>query len=133
MKGDWECIEFAVDSGATETVITEDMLPFIEMKDGWASRNKVEYEVANGDRIPNMGEKKFSGSTEEGLNRCVTAQVCDVNKALMSVKKIVAAGNKVVFDEEGSYIEDKRTKEKIWLREEKGMYMLKLWVKNTGF
>ena len=132
-KGAWEFIEFAVDSGATETVITEDMLPCIELKDGWASRNKVEYEVANGERIPNMGEKCCSGSTEEGLNRCITAQVCDVKKALMSVKKIVSAGNRVVFEEEGSYIEDKRTREKIWLREEKGMYMLKLWVQNKGF
>ena len=132
-KGDWEVIEFAVDSGATETVITEDMLSCVTLKDGWASKNKVEYEVANGDRIPNLGEKCFNGSTIEGLNRCITAQVCDVNKALMSVKKIVAAGNKVVFDEEGSYIEDKRTNEKIWLREEKGMYMLKMWVQNTGF
>ena len=132
-KGKWEAIEFAVDSGATETVITEDMLPGVELKDGWASKNNVEYEVANGDRIPNMGEKCFSGSTNEGLNRCITAQVCDVNKALMSAKKIVAAGNRVVFEDEGSYIEDKRTNEKIWLREEKGMYMLKLWVQNTGF
>ena len=54
-KGEWEAIEFAVDSGATETVITEDMLPGVELKDGWASKNNVEYEVANGDRIPNMG------------------------------------------------------------------------------
>ena len=66
------------------------------------------------------------------MNRNITAQVCDVNKALMSVKKLVAAGNRVVFDQEGSFIEDKATKEKMWLREENGMYMLKLWVFFSG-
>ena len=55
-----------------------------------------------------------------------------MNKALLSVKKIVAAGSRVVFDEE-SYIEDRATGEVTWLREEQGMYMLKLWVKNEGF
>ena len=56
----------------------------------------------------------------------------DVSKALLSVKKIVAAGSRVVFDEE-CYIEDRTTGEVTWLREEQGMYMLKLWVKNEGF
>jgi hypothetical protein len=131
--GEWECIELAVDSGATETVVGEDMLTSVETKDGWASKHGVEYEVANGERIPNMGEKKFEGITQEGLGRNITAQVCDVNKALLSVKKITAAGNRVVFDDEGSFIQDKVTQEKLWLREDNGMYMLKMWVKTAVF
>jgi hypothetical protein len=132
-KNEWEEIEMAVDSGATETVIGEDMLSSIEMKDSWASKHGVEYEVANGERIPNMGEKKFQGITESGTMRNLTAQVSEVNKALLSVKKIIAAGNRVVFDEDGSYIEDKNSQEKIWLKEDKGMFMLKMWVKNSVF
>jgi hypothetical protein len=100
-RDEWECIELAVDSGATETVVGEDMLTDIETKEGWASKHGVQYEVANGERIPNVGEKKFQGITEHGLARNITAQVCDVNKALLSVKKIIAAGNRVTFDEEG--------------------------------
>jgi hypothetical protein len=133
VKGEWEEIEMAVDSGATETVVNEDMLKSIETKDSWASKHGVEYEVANGERIPNMGEKKFQGITEGGTMRNLTAQVCEVNKALLSVKKIIAAGNRVVFDEDGSYIEDKNSQEKIWLKEDKGMFMLKMWVKNSVF
>ena len=57
-----------------------------------------------------------------------------MNKALLSVKKVVNAGNRVVFDsEEGSYIEDKVTKERMWMREENSMYMLRLWVKKGVF
>ena len=58
-KGEWEEIELAVDSGATETVVGEGDLLSIELKEGAASRRGTEYEVANGVRIPNLGEKKF--------------------------------------------------------------------------
>ena len=130
---EWEEIELAVDSGASETVIGEDMLTSVATKEGPASRRGVQYEVANGVRIPNLGEKHFQGFTEEGMPRNLKAQVCDVNKALLSVSKLVQMGNKVVFDGEGSYIEDKPTGERLWLREQGGMYMLKLWVKCEGF
>ena len=61
------------------------------------SRRGVEYEVANGIKIPNLGQKQFTGYDEAGVEREVTAQVCDVNKALLSVSKMCRAGNKVVF------------------------------------
>ena len=55
--------------------------------------------------------------------------MCDVNKALLSARRIVENGHKVVFDKSGSYIADKSSGEKMWLREEGGMYMLKMWVR----
>ncbi len=71
--------------------------------------------------------------TEEGISRQITAQVCEVNKALLSVQKVVAQGNRVVFDKDGSYIESKDHKgERMWMTEKNGMYMLKLWVR-AGF
>ena len=126
-RGEWEGLEFAVDSGASEIVINGGMVSSVEIQEGSASRRGVKYEVANGVRIPNEGEKRFKGSSEEGVERTLTAQVCDVNKALLSVRKVVAAGNRVIFDEDGSYIEDKATGEKMWLQEQNGMHMLKLW------
>ena len=78
-NSEWEEIELAVDSGASETVIGEDMLAGVETKEGLASRRGVQYEVANGVRIPNLGEKKFRGFTEEGLQRSMKAQVCEVS------------------------------------------------------
>ena len=122
-----------MDSGATEIVVGENMLSAIELKEGVFYRQNVRYEVANGITIPNLGEKKFQGTTEDGMVKQITAQVCDVNKSLLSVSKAVRAGNKVVFDDEGSYIENKATGERTWLKEENGMYALKLWVKATPF
>ena len=96
---------------------------------GLAAKNGVTYEVANGIRIPNLGEIKFIGFSHEGCERGLTAQVCDVNEALLSVSRMVKTGHRVVFDEDESYVEDKIMGEKMWLTEENGMYALQLWVK----
>ena len=100
-KNKWEVIDLAVDSGASETVISEDMLPNIPIKQENASRRGVQYEVANGVRIPNLGEKKFQGHSEEGTVRSITTQVCEVNKGLLSVRKVVEVRNRVVSTARG--------------------------------
>ena len=56
-------------------------------------------------------------------------QAAPVTKPLASVMRIVQAGHVVVFDEGGSYIMNKKTKEVNMLREEDGNYMLDIWVK----
>ena len=104
-----------VDSGATETVITEQMLSAIKLHEGTQSRRGVTYEVANGVTIPNLGEKKFIAHTQGGQKRGITAQVCEVNKALLSVTKLVQQGNRLVFADNGSYIENVETGEKVWM------------------
>ena len=83
--------------------------------------------MASGDLIPNLGEKRFIGICENGETRNMTAQVCDV-KVLLSVKCMVQAGNRVVFEPSGGYIEDTHTGERIHMKESGGMYMLKMWV-----
>ena len=128
---EWEELDMAMDSGATESVVNEDMITNIETVEGEAFKMGVQYEVASGTMIPNLGEKKFVAVNEAGVARKMTAQVCDVNKALLSVHRVVQAGNTVVFSKNGSYIEDNETYEKIPLREAGGMYMLKLWVKKV--
>ena len=80
-EGEWECLEMAVDSGATETVISEDIVQTVKTKEGSASKRGVVCETANGETIPNMGEKQFAvGESEEGTRKKIMAQVSDVNK-----------------------------------------------------
>ena len=128
---EWEEIEVALDSGATESVCREDMLTNVETVEGDAQRKGVQYEVADGTLIPNLGEKRFVAENELGIRRQMTMQVCDVSKALLSAHKVVKAGNRVVLDDE-SYVEDKQTGERMPLREEGGMYIMTLWVQK-GF
>jgi len=129
----WVKVEFAVDSGATETVMADDMLENVETKAGPASKMGVLYEVANGVRIPNEGEKKFVAYTDENSGgKEVVAQICQVNKALLSVRRMVAAGNMVVFSPEENYIQSTTTGERVELSEREGMYMVDMWVQGNG-
>ena len=80
-----------------------------------------------------MGEKKFVAVSDAGVTRQMKAQVCEANKALLSVHRVAQAGNRVVFAASGSYVQDETSGETTALTEKGGMYMLKLWVKAQGF
>ena len=97
-----------------------------------AAEQGVEYKVANGESIPNLGEKKFVAVSRENVTRNIKAQVCSVQQGLLSVKKMLEVVHRVVFDPTGSYIEDVNTHEKMRLKERSGMFFLALWTKNTN-
>ena len=110
----------------------------IDIQEGAALKRGQHYECANGSQIPNLGERKFLGITEEQGQRAVTAQICAVTKNLLSVNGMTKNGHRVFFDDDGSYIEDKWSGERIWMHEVNGAYILKLWVskktsKEAGF
>ena len=130
---EWEEVKLALDGGATETVIPPDILEGVELRQGGPYKRGVEYEAANGVQIPNLGEREFTGVTAEGSMKSVVSQVCDVNRGLLSVRKIARSGNRVVFDNEGSYIENKTTGEVTRLQDDGGMYELTVWVKRKYF
>ena len=82
---------------------------------------------ATGEEIPNLGELKIPMLTREDTMRHMTFCAAPVAKPLASVKKMVLAGHRVVFDDI-SYIENKVTGEVNYLREEAGNYILDVWV-----
>ena len=106
----------------------ETLVGVIDITVGAACKRGVKYKVADGVETPNLGERKFLGYTEEGGAKGMAAQICAVNKTRMSVSKIASKGNRVVFDDDGSFIEDKTTGERTWLTQVGGMYSLKMWV-----
>ena len=56
-------------------------------------------------------------------------RMVDVTKPLLAVRKICAAGNRVVFDDcGGSYIEDKATGARTAICKEDGTYAVWVWV-----
>ena len=71
---------------------------------------------------------KCKTKDKENLDFCTR-----VKKALGSVSQMVKNGNRLVFDQDSSvkdtsYIQNKRSNEKIWLRQENGVYVLDLMV-----
>ena len=76
----------AVDSGASETVVNEEMLPTIETREGTAYKQGVEYELASGETIPNQGEKVFVGESENFVARIAGANKVTFTSAAPPVR-----------------------------------------------
>ena len=55
-----------------------------------------------------------------------------MQKPLASVRKICSGGNRVVFDDEGSYVENKVTGKRTEVVKEGGTYAVVMWVKSEG-
>ena len=87
-------------------------------------RDDVTYTTANGETVPNQGEKILNIVTQEGKRGKLKFQLAPVNQALCSVSGICAANNRVVFEEGYGFIQNKSTGEKTWLRNERGIYVL---------
>ena len=124
----WQRISLAIDSGAAETVIPHKLVMGHPIHETSASKNGVCYASATGQPIPNLGEQRLPLYTCENTLRSMKFQATPVSKPLGSVKKICASGHRVIFDEDGSFIQHKATGETNWLREENGNYLLDLWV-----
>ena len=66
-----------------------------------------------------------------GLPAGMTFQVCDVKGPLGSVRRICEAGNRVVFDDCDSFVENKTTGTRTPIEKVGGVYYLNLWVKKA--
>ena len=91
-------------------------------------KSEIAFKLADGSRTPHMGVKTFKAYTEQGHPRHMAAAVTEVDDTLLSVSKVAKAGNRVVLDHSRSYIENKQSGEVTPLREEGGLYTLKMWI-----
>ena len=128
----WEKMTLTVDSGASETVIPPGCCEWAFLHHSPKVGN--EYEVANGEVVYNIGERRFimklsARSSELELN----AQVVEgVHKPLLAVSSVTAQGHQVVFAAQDSHILMK-SGEKLPMRVENGVYEIDIWVKSSGF
>ena len=61
---EWEEVEMLVDSGACETVMPRKMCSGIRIQPSPQSLASIEYEVASGHCVPNLGERRCEVYTE---------------------------------------------------------------------
>jgi hypothetical protein len=131
-EGQWEQVLFTMDSGAMDTVVNMETCPGIPREDSRGSKLGLKYEVANGEVIPNKGQKRLEGFTDDGVPIGVIAQVAGVNKPLMSVMRTCHSGNTVVFDDEGSYVYNKASGIATEIKNNGRRYLFPVWVQQ-GF
>ena len=97
-KGEWERIDAIVDSGAIDIVGGKKQVTGT-IRQTAASKAGKRWIAANGGAIQNEGEGDIKGQSAEGIPVNLTAQVGDkINKLLLSVGKMAAAGNAVMFN-----------------------------------
>ena len=133
--GKWEVVKVCPDSGAAKFVAPENMCAHIAVEPSEASKKGITYRAANGQSIPNKGEKKVSGEDINGGKLEATWQIAGVTKPLASVSEMVKAGNRVTFDqdENGSNISriyNKKKAVKIPIELVGSAYEFEMWVEN---
>ena len=130
--GAWEYFEAILDSGASVTVVPPSLAREYDIVEGEAAKAGVKYEIANGDEIPNLGEKLMPIMTNEGTTRGLKAQVAEVSKPLQAVRSLVKTGHAVVFGDgehgELNYIVNKLTGEVNMVKDDGINYLMGMYV-----
>ena len=124
----WEEVCAVMDSGAVDFVAPPSIASELPVLESLGSRSGQKYFTADGTRIPNQGQKKFTSFTEEGRPVETTYQIAEVSRPLQSVGRICDNNKAVVFGASGGYILDLATNEKVAFCREQGVYMMRTWV-----
>lgn len=119
-----EVVEVTLDSGVGANCWPEGMLPEVPIKPRALG---VRFVAANGQDLAYHGRKdiRFRAAESGGKGTVCQMQfhVTNSTKPLASAAAVVKAGNRIVFDPAGSFIENTRSKERIRLRESNGTYV----------
>ena len=128
VEGGWEIISVKLDTGACDWVFTPEVAKAFPLLETDNSKNKRNYQGANNSPIKNYGERRVQGFTGDECPIQVGAQIAEVSRNLASGFKIMAAGNKIVLDDEGSYIQNKASGRKIQIVNHNGEFKFEIWV-----
>ena len=128
----WVELETVVDSGAADTVAPVDMADWVPLEPSVGSKRGQSWQSASGDVLPNLGERRVGGLTEEGNWVESVYQVAEVSRALGSVSKTCDRGNRVVFEAGSGYIENLKTGLKTNFHRENNVYVMETWVQQPG-
>jgi hypothetical protein len=120
-------IEAVVDSGAADPVARAGTF---SGKVGPSAMSKAgrKYRGPDGTRIVNEGQQSVHFTSDEGHRCGMTWQIADVERPLIAVSHLSAAGNKVVFTKTGGEIVNNATGKTIRIQRKGGVYVLRMWV-----
>ena len=104
-----EEIEFTADSGACVTIAPEGVCldyPAIATAESLAGRDHT---AAGGGKVADKGKNVPTVQTETGAGRRMNIRLGPVRKALACIAEMCDHGHRVVFDNDGSFILEKRS------------------------
>ena len=123
-KDRWVKIRAAINSGAAGHVMLEAMFPHVKLERKTSPKKFV---AANGEQIKDLGERRIPFKTN-GVQRCIMFWSANVVKRLISMQKVVQAGNTVVLDERYPRIRSTRDGSVIKLDANNGVYTMDMWI-----
>ena len=131
---EWIEVELTADSGACDTVIPRTTAEGIPIMPALASLRGMEYEVANGQSIPNLGERRCLVWTENTTEvKKMVMQVADVHKGLLSLSRCADMGYEGRFGRYAGALICESTGEIIPLARKGNLYVLRVWIKAAPF
>jgi hypothetical protein len=131
---EWIEIELTADTGACDTVMPRAMAAHIPIQPSLQSLKSMMYEVADGNEIPNLGERRCLMWTETAAEaRKINLQVADVHKALLSLSRCADMGFESRFGRRAGALIDEESGEVIPLQRKGNLYVLKCWLKAAPF
>ena len=110
------------------------MASHIPIQPSLQSIKAMMYEVADGNEILNLGERRCLMWTEHAADaRKIHLQFADVHKALLRLSRCADMGFKRRFGSRGGALIDEESGEVIPLRRKGNLYVLKCWLKAAPF
>jgi hypothetical protein len=120
-------IEAVVDSGAADPVAKSGTFAG-RVSPSTMSKSGRKYRGPDWTRIPNEGQQEVQFTSDEGHRCGMTWQIADVERPLIAVSHLSAAGNKVIFTKTGGEIVNIASGKKIKIQRKGGVYVLRMWV-----
>ena len=125
---DWERITLKIDSGAVDTVMPPTVGKHFPLEETERSRKGEGYLAANNSVIPHYGMRKLRGQSDTYKPMSMIAQVAGVKSALVSVNRILEAGNRVHFESGNCYVEHVKSGRRTKVIERNGAFEVGFWV-----
>ena len=131
---EWTEVEITADSGACDNVMPKSLCEHINIVPSVLSERGIEYEVANGQMIPNLGERKCLLWTENATSpKKLIMQVADVHKPLLSLSRCADMGFESRMGKRAGCLIDTTTGECIPLIRKGNLYVMRTWIRADPF
>ena len=131
---EWQEIIVTLDSGASDTVMPVRMSEGVTVQPSLQLLRGTEYEVANRETKPNVGERRCTVISEGShLPKLMNFQICDVHKALLSASKVCDMNYICILTKDGGQLEDMETGDVIPLHRNGNLYFMRVWVREADF
>ena len=108
------------------------MTPWVPRQESEGSKQGQTHLSASGEKLPNVGEKKFDRVTSEGNWAQATLQVAEVTRPLCSVSKMCDKGNRVVFELGGGHVEHIKSGTRTRFTRQSNVYVMEMYVQDPG-